>query len=199
MTPAQHAEAREIVNRLMTLLTDSPVVPPPPPPPPPALRVAFSNFGLGDSYNTSSARRITDPGSVFGVNSAEYAARFTVTEPGALDRIELPVSRLSKGIVSPRVFSLWWGQHDLPAHEIEAWEIVPGGAEGLVTLESALAPELEAGEYWLAGETNPAGSALDAWWLSAADTCRGVLYRKRRAENWQLLAGSVPAFRVFVA
>jgi len=194
MTQTQHEEAVALVSRLQALLNSpqeiiAPPPPPPPPPPEPVFSVAFSNLGPSDSYNTSSARRITDLGSRFGVNSAEYAAKFAIEQAGKLDRIELLISRLAISGNSARMFSLFEIK-DSNMILVENWQITPSQASALTILKSQSNPILNQGNYCLAAHQCESGSAID--------TQRGVLYRKRPTDAWQTLSGAVPAFTVWI-
>jgi hypothetical protein len=153
--------------------------------------VVYSNFGVGDTYNTGAAYAIGSPG-----NEYRRAVRFTPTFNGAFTSVRVPVLHLSG--TNSYVVSLATDNAGIPGVDIETFSgVVFPVAASIVTLTSVASPPLLAGSsYWIVVRAPDPVVALGRWYANNQTLTGSYLYRLD-TPVWEFQATSLmPAYEV---
>jgi hypothetical protein len=154
----------------------------------------FTNFGAGDSYNTTSSWNI--------YNNLSVAGSFTVSETTTLSNVRLPLR--TTGSPDFNLIVSIVGPGALPTDTIlETWTLTsadllnaPGGR--IETLTSVLSPTLIQGQtYWLAVESDTTEAASAYRWYFNSTGQIGLAYRAGTGGTWSdFPTTTTPVFEV---
>jgi hypothetical protein len=153
----------------------------------------YNSFGAGNSYNTSIAWGVSGA-SVSGGYRGQ-AQFFIPGISGYLDQIQLATIHESGSGLSNFYIAQDNGS-GIPGNILESWIGVQNAANGLLTINSAVQPLLQAGqEYWLCDEPGAANS-YNAWYQNNQGISPGDAF-DRSEWGWDTIPAGIETAGVF--